>query len=128
MIRVSAIQKAVAANAGLEVHKLSTGSRERRIAQARDIAMTLARELTGLSLPAIGEAFGGRKHSTVLQAVRRVERRMRSDRALAHAIDAIRNNVVQEGQWSVGFTNELAAARAVAGFALSLAQPEAQAA
>jgi chromosomal replication initiator protein len=127
MVRVSAIQEAVAASAGLEACKLRTASREGRVAQARDIAMMLTREMTSLSLAAIGEAFGGRNHTTVLQAARRVERRMRSDRALAHTIDAIRSHIVQECNWSADFANELAAARAGASFALSLA-PEAQAA
>jgi len=53
---------------------------------ARQIAIHLARDLTGASLPAIGKAFGGRNHATVLHACKRVSERLKNDR---HVVDEI---------------------------------------
>ncbi|MGH2875647.1 MAG: helix-turn-helix domain-containing protein, partial [Solirubrobacteraceae bacterium] len=61
-------------------------SRAAGVAWPRHVAIHLARELTGASLPKIGQAFGGRNHATVLHACRRVSQRMRDD---AHAVDEI---------------------------------------
>ena len=51
--------------------------------------MYLARELTGASLPDIGRAFGGRNHTTVLHAVRRVERKMDADEGTRSAVQSL---------------------------------------
>ncbi|MDQ3260104.1 MAG: chromosomal replication initiator protein DnaA, partial [Pseudomonadota bacterium] len=53
--------------------------RNRAIARPRQVAMSLAKEFTQLSLPDIGEAFGGRDHTTVLHACRKVEELKGSD-------------------------------------------------
>jgi chromosomal replication initiator protein len=52
---------------------LLSEKRSRSLARPRQIAMTLARELTQLSLPEIGQAFGGRDHTTVMHACQRVQ-------------------------------------------------------
>jgi len=52
---------------------LLSESRSRSIARPRQVAMALAKELTSHSLPEIGEAFGGRDHTTVLHACRRIK-------------------------------------------------------
>jgi chromosomal replication initiation ATPase DnaA len=55
------------------------GSREPRVSHPRQMAMALARELTKLSLPALGREFGGRDHTTVLYALKAVEKRAKTD-------------------------------------------------
>ncbi len=64
---------------GLSPDQLTGPSRKQPLARSRQIAMYLCRDLTDLSLPKIGAAFGGRDHSTVLHAVDRVKRLMQSD-------------------------------------------------
>ena len=64
---------------GLTLEELTSSSRSPRIAQPRQIAMYLARELTGQSLPAIGRQLGGRDHTTVLHACRRTASRIATD-------------------------------------------------
>jgi chromosomal replication initiator protein len=84
---VEGIQRAVASYYGLAVAELSSGKRTARVNWARQVAIHLARELAGMSLNAIGEAFGGRNHATVLHACRRVEERMQNDQ---QAVDELR--------------------------------------
>jgi chromosomal replication initiator protein len=76
---IETIQDAVAAHYGLAVAELKSASRAARVSWPRQLAIHLARELTGASLNAIGEAFGGRNHATVLHACKRVEERVHSD-------------------------------------------------
>jgi len=66
------IENAVAARFGLTREAMRASSRARAVARPRQIAMYLAKELTQKSLPEIGELFGGRDHTTVLHAVRKV--------------------------------------------------------
>jgi chromosomal replication initiator protein len=67
------IQKTVAEYYGLRVADLLSKRRNRSIARPRQVAMALAKDLTDHSLPEIGEAFGGRDHTTVLHACRRIK-------------------------------------------------------
>jgi chromosomal replication initiator protein len=60
----------------IKVNELVSKRRNRFLARARQIAMTLAKELTTHSLPEIGEAFGGRDHTTVLHATRKIKELM----------------------------------------------------
>jgi chromosomal replication initiator protein len=78
-VTIGEIQKAVAGYYNLSVAELTSASRSARIAQPRQIAFHLARELTGASLQSIGGAFGGRNHATVLHACKRVSERLASD-------------------------------------------------
>lgn len=71
-ISVENIQKTVADFYNLKVAEMYSKKRSRLIARPRQVAMALARELTQLSLPEIGEAFGGRDHTTVLHAHRKI--------------------------------------------------------
>ena len=66
----------------LSVDDLYGSSRSQSIATARQIAMYLCRERTSLSLPKIGQAFGGRDHTTVIHAVRQIEKLRASDAEL----------------------------------------------
>lgn len=66
------IQKIVAEHYRIKISDMSSKRRTRTVARPRQIAMALAKELTQHSLPEIGEAFGGRDHTTVLHACRKV--------------------------------------------------------
>ncbi|HXH03993.1 MAG TPA: chromosomal replication initiator protein DnaA [Candidatus Competibacteraceae bacterium] len=78
-VTIENIQKTVADYYKLRVSDLHSPSRLRAIAMPRQIAMALAKELTGHSLPEIGEAFGGRDHTTVLYACRKVQELQQKD-------------------------------------------------
>jgi chromosomal replication initiator protein len=69
--------------------ELLSGSRVGRVAWPRQVAMFLARQETEASLPAIGAAFGGRNHTTVLHAVRRTEQRVKTDPEAREAVRAL---------------------------------------
>ncbi|NEX17267.1 MAG: chromosomal replication initiator protein DnaA [Halochromatium sp.] len=71
-VSIENIQKAVAAHYKIRVSDLLSSSRSRSVARPRQVAMALAKELTKHSLPEIGKAFGGRDHSTVIHAARKV--------------------------------------------------------
>ena len=72
LVSIENIQKTVAEYFKLRVSDLLSKRRSRSIARPRQIAMALAKELTNHSLPEIGDAFGGRDHTTVLHGCRRV--------------------------------------------------------
>jgi chromosomal replication initiator protein len=73
LVSIENIQKTVADYFKLRVADLLSKKRSRSIARPRQIAMALAKELTNHSLPEIGDAFGGRDHTTVLHGCRRIE-------------------------------------------------------
>jgi len=73
LITIENIQKSVSEFYKLRVSDLLSRRRTRTIARPRQMAMALSKELTEHSLPEIGEAFGGRDHTTVLHACRRIE-------------------------------------------------------
>ncbi|MBS3963888.1 MAG: chromosomal replication initiator protein DnaA [Methylomonas sp.] len=72
LVSIDNIQKTVAEYFKIRVADLSSKSRKQSLARPRQIAMTLARELTSHSYPEIGEAFGGRDHTTVINACKRI--------------------------------------------------------
>lgn len=76
LVSIDNIQKTVAEYYKMKVVDLLSKRRSRFLARARQIAMALAKELTNHSLPEIGEAFGGRDHTTVLHACRKVKQLM----------------------------------------------------
>jgi chromosomal replication initiator protein len=78
-LSVGRIQTIVAAHYDLAVSDLLSGNRAARVSWPRQVAIYLARELTGSPLQTIGQAFGGRNHATVLHACRRVSDRLASD-------------------------------------------------
>lgn len=71
MTRAAQIQHVVAEHYGVTVDQLHGKCREQRIAHARHVAIYLTRELTRLSLAQIGNEFGGRDHTTVINSLRR---------------------------------------------------------
>jgi chromosomal replication initiator protein len=81
------IQERTAEAFGLSVQELLSASRSGTVSWPRQVAMYLARELTDQTLPAIGRAFGGRNHTTVLHACRRTAERIAGD---PDAFDTVR--------------------------------------
>ncbi len=88
-ITVDDIQKAVSEHFGLKQADLLSERRTRAVARPRQAAMYLAKQLTTRSLPDIGRRFGGRDHTTVLHAVRRIEELRAVDPVLASDIETI---------------------------------------
>ena len=85
---VAEIQRATSDRLGVSPEALCSPDRTARVAWARQVAMYLARELTDETLPAIGRAFGGRNHTTVLHACRRATERIAAD---AEAYEVVRD-------------------------------------
>jgi chromosomal replication initiator protein len=73
LVTVENIQKTVADYYKLRIADLLSKRRSRSVARPRQVAMALAKELTTHSLPEIGDAFGGRDHTTVMHACKRIK-------------------------------------------------------
>jgi chromosomal replication initiator protein len=90
---VEEIQQRVASGYGISRAELVSSSRAATPLRARQVAIFLTREMTDLSLPQIGRLYGGRDHSTVLNALRRVEAGLDQDEALGARIDELRTAI-----------------------------------
>jgi chromosomal replication initiator protein len=86
---IAEIQAAACEHFGLSSEELLSAARVARVAWPRQVAMYLARELTGQSLPAIGREFGGRDHTTVMHACRRTSARIADDGASREAVEKL---------------------------------------
>ncbi len=82
LVTVENIQKTVAEYYKIRIADLLSKRRSRSIARPRQVAMALAKELTNHSLPEIGDAFGGRDHTTVLHACRRIKELRETERRI----------------------------------------------
>ncbi|KFJ44451.1 chromosomal replication initiator protein DnaA [Francisella tularensis] len=82
-VKIDNIQKVVADFYRIRVKDLTSNQRSRNIARPRQIAMSLARELTSHSLPEIGNAFGGRDHTTVMHAVKAITKLRQSNTSIS---------------------------------------------
>ena len=89
------IMDAAAKYFSISLEDLTGSSRVATIASARQIAMYLCRELTDMSLPKIGHRFGGRDHSTVLHAVRKINEKIGQDRDLFNQVTELTNQIKQ---------------------------------
>jgi len=87
LVTIENIQKTVSEYYRVRLADLSAKSRSRSIARPRQVAMALSKELTGKSLPEIGQAFGGRDHTTVLHACRKVVELQAEDSAIREDYD-----------------------------------------
>jgi chromosomal replication initiator protein len=87
------IQVATSETLGVAREALLAQDRRPKVSFARQVAMYLARELTDESLPAIGREFGGRNHSTVMHAHRRIAASLASDADTARAVDGVRGRL-----------------------------------
>ncbi|MGE4527124.1 MAG: chromosomal replication initiator protein DnaA [Rhodospirillaceae bacterium] len=89
-LTIDAIQKEVAQHFNIKIADMSSPRRARAVARPRQIAMYLAKQLTARSLPEIGRKFGGRDHTTVMHAVKKVEELMQQDTDFAEEVDLLR--------------------------------------
>src|SRR5205807_104494 len=92
---IAEIQAAACTHFGITTQELLSTTRTPRIVWPRQLAMYLARELTGESLPAIGRHFGGRDHTTVLHACRRAAAKLAADDQMRTLVDRVRSDLEQ---------------------------------
>jgi len=88
-VTIDEIQKKVAEHYKVRVSDLSSSRRARTIARPRQVAMYLSKQLTERSLPEIGRKFGGRDHTTVMHAVRKVDELRQNDANFAEDVDLL---------------------------------------
>lgn len=89
-VTIEEIQKKVAEHFNLRLSDMTSARRARLVARPRQVAMYLAKTLTSKSLPEIGRRFGGRDHTTVMHAVKRVESLKEADSQLAEDVELLR--------------------------------------
>jgi len=89
-VTIEEIQKRVAAHFNIRVSDMHSARRARSVARPRQVAMYLAKQLTSRSLPEIGRKFGGRDHTTVMHALRRVEELREHDSNFAEDVELLR--------------------------------------
>jgi len=89
-VTIDEIQRRVAEHFNIRLSEMASERRARAVARPRQIAMYLAKQLTTRSLPEIGRKFGGRDHTTVMHAVRKIEELTLGDRALAEDVELLR--------------------------------------
>jgi chromosomal replication initiator protein len=89
-VTIEEIQKKVAQHYNVRVSDMSSARRARAVARPRQVAMYLAKQLTARSLPEIGRKFGGRDHTTVMHAVRKVDELRATDAAFAEDVDLLK--------------------------------------
>lgn len=92
------VEKAVSLKFNLPLDELRSLKRDRYVSRPRQIAMYLSREMTGNSLPHIGRHFG-RDHTTVLHAIRAVNRMSSSDPIFAAQVEGCREIVAKSDRW-----------------------------
>ncbi|MCP4178809.1 MAG: chromosomal replication initiator protein DnaA [bacterium] len=92
-VTIEMVQKKVAEFYDLRMNDLLGSKRPKNIAYPRMIAMYLARELTENSLPEIGDAFGGRTHATVINAVNKIRKERTKDKKVDHSISLIQRQL-----------------------------------
>lgn len=95
-VRIEDIQRVVARHYNVSKTELLSNRRTRTIVKPRQIAMYLSKVMTPRSLPEIGRRFGGRDHTTVLHAVRKIEDLSGSDNALAQEIELLRRLIAEQ--------------------------------
>jgi len=92
-ITAAQIMGACASYFGVSIEELCGASRSRTLVTARQISMYLCRELTDLSLPKIGQAFGGRDHTTVMHADRKIRELMAEKRSLYNQVTDLTSRI-----------------------------------
>jgi chromosomal replication initiator protein len=97
-ITAATIMGQTASYFGLSIDDLCSTSRSRVLVTARQIAMYLCRELTDLSLPKIGQQFGGRDHTTVMHADRKIRSLMAERRSIYNQVTELTNRIKQQAR------------------------------
>jgi chromosomal replication initiator protein len=94
-LTIEAVQREVAAYFDVKLHDLKGPKRHRAVAHPRMVAMYLARKLTNMSYPEIGSRFGGKDHSTVISAVRKIERLCAEDSSVRSVVSTLESHLRQ---------------------------------
>ena len=94
-LSIESIQREVASYFEVKLHDLKGPKRHRAVAHPRMIAMYLSRQLTSTSYPEIGSRFGGKDHSTVISAFRKIEKKMVDDPSLRSVISTLTTRLRQ---------------------------------
>ncbi|MEE2655046.1 MAG: chromosomal replication initiator protein DnaA [Pseudomonadota bacterium] len=89
-VTIEEIQKRVSEHFNIRIADMHSARRARAVARPRQVAMYLAKQLTSRSLPEIGRKFGGRDHTTVMHAVKKVEELRHTDSAFCENVDLLR--------------------------------------
>ena len=89
-VTIDEIQKKVAEHFNIKMAEMTSSRRSRIVARPRQVAMYLAKQLTSRSLPEIGRKFGGRDHTTVMHAVKKIDELIAGDRAFAEDVELLR--------------------------------------
>ena len=89
-VTIEEIQKRVAEHFNVRIADMHSARRARAVARPRQVAMYLAKQLTSRSLPEIGRKFGGRDHTTVMHAVRKIEELKATDSGFAEDVELLR--------------------------------------
>jgi len=92
-LSVEEIQKVVAAHYGIKISDLKSSKRLKALVLPRQVAMYLARQLTPSSYPEIGDKFGGKDHSTIIHAIKKIEKKMDEDIQLNAVVSSLRQTL-----------------------------------
>ncbi len=95
-VTINLIQDVVANYFNLKVDELKSARRTRNVAFPRQIAMYLSRKLTDMSLPKIGEEFGGRDHTTVIHAYEKISTNLKVDENLQNSVNDLTKRINQK--------------------------------
>ncbi|MDD5254829.1 MAG: chromosomal replication initiator protein DnaA [Candidatus Omnitrophica bacterium] len=95
LITVDFIQRCVVEEFGVSLHDLKTKRRQKTVVLPRQVAMYISRELTELSLPEIGECFGGKDHTTVLHSYNKIRELVNSNAPLKERVERVMNIITQ---------------------------------
>lgn len=94
-VTIDRIKEVVAIYFNIDEKELSNKKRDQKIVFPRQIAMYLSRKLTDASFPQIGDAFGGRDHSTVMHAISKIEESYNKEETLRAIVDEIKNSLAK---------------------------------
>ena len=89
-VTIEEIQRRVAEHYGIRIADMHSARRARAVARPRQVAMYLAKQLTPRSLPEIGRKFGGRDHTTVMYAIRKIEDLRTTEPLMSDDIETLR--------------------------------------
>lgn len=92
-ISIEEIQKNVAAYFSIKVSDLKSAKRLKALVIPRQIAMYISRQLTSCSYPEIGDKFGGKDHSTIIHAIKKIERQLEEDYQLKITVENLKNSL-----------------------------------